>query len=64
MAVKPFSAQSPTDLGLGTTLSDQRDQETEEEKRRKKLAMTPLAANSPAAQSLFGVGAGGMSGLG
>ena len=60
MPVKPFSAQSPTDLGLGSNLSDQQQDETEEEKRKKRLGLS--AASSSAVMSLFGVG-GGLGGM-
>jgi len=48
-----------TDLGLGSNLSDQVDQETEDEKRRKRLGL----AQSPAVQSLFGYGQTGVAAM-
>jgi hypothetical protein len=45
-----------TDLGLGSSLSDQVKDETEEEKRRKRLGL-----DSPAVQSLFGMSPPGLA---
>lgn len=51
------------DLGFGSTLSQQVQDETEEEKRKKRLGMSPL--QSQAAQMLLGSGGGyGMTGVG
>jgi hypothetical protein len=50
------------DLGLGDNLGQQQVDETEEEKRRKKLlGLSAGAGNSPAVSQLFGLsgGAGG-----
>ncbi len=44
-----------TDLGLGSNLSQQVQDETEEEKRRRKLGL----ASPPAPQDLFGFGTTG-----
>lgn len=46
-----------TDLGLGSSLADQVTDETDEEKKRKKLGL----AQSPAVQSLFGYGQTGVA---
>lgn len=46
-----------TDLGLGAGLADQVKDETEEEKRKRKLGL----AQSPAVKSLFGFGATGIA---
>jgi hypothetical protein len=54
MPVKPFTGQSPTGLGLGSDLSNQVQDETEEEKRRKRLGLSQ--ASNPAVTSLLGVG--------
>lgn len=61
---QPFGAAS-ADLGLGGVLGDQVTDETEEQKRRKRLGLSPLAQGSRAASDLFGLGAKpplGMSG--
>lgn len=57
--VTPYS-QASSDLGLGNMLQDQTDDETEEEKRKKRLGLS--ATQSLAAQQLFGPGAGGAGG--
>lgn len=49
------------DLGFGSTLSQQAADETEEEKRKKRLGMSPL--QSDAAKMLLG-GGYGMTGVG
>jgi len=59
--VNPLGAAS-SDLGLGGLLDRQTQDETEEEKRRKRLGLSSLAANSPAAQQLFGFGKSGAGG--
>lgn len=51
------------DLGLGGMLGQQTQDETEEEKRRRKLGLTPITA-SPAAQQLFGFGQTGVGAVG
>ena len=63
-AMNPLGAAS-SDLGLGGLLDKQTQDETEEEKRRKRLGLSPLAATSPAAQQLFGFGTtgGGAGGM-
>ena len=54
MPTDPYSAAS--DLGLGTMLGDQTKDMTEEERRRRRLGLSPLGAGaSPAVQSLFGL---------
>lgn len=50
-AATPFS-QASTDLGLGGMLSAQTKDETEEEKRKRKLGLSALQGG--AAQELFG----------
>jgi hypothetical protein len=53
------------DLGLGGSLSQQVTDQTEEQKKRRKLGMTPLAVNSSAAAQLLGLsGLGGPLGAG
>lgn len=50
---------SVTDLGLGTSLSDQTKDETDEEKRRKRLMGLGLGSAgmaTPAVSQLFGLG--------
>lgn len=42
-----------SDLGLGSSLSQQVVDETEEQKRRRRLGLSPLAANSQSVMSLF-----------
>lgn len=54
-------ASASGDLGFGSTLSQQVADETDEEKRKKKLGMSPL--QSQAAQMLLGSGYG-MTGVG
>ena len=56
MAMNPLGAAS--DLGLGSMLSDQTKDETEEEKKRRKLGLSPLTDNSLAVQTLFGTTGG------
>ncbi len=58
---KPLAQMNPlgsasSDLGLGGMLDRQTLDETEEEKRKKRLGLSSMAANSPAAQQLFGFG--------
>lgn len=48
-----------TDLGLGSNLAAQVKGETEEERKKRLFG---LSTASPAVQSLFGIGAGGMAG--
>jgi hypothetical protein len=50
------------DLGFGSTLSQQVDDESEEEKRRKRLGLSTM--QSPAAQMLLGGNGYGMAGVG
>lgn len=50
---------APLDLGLGSSLSQQVTDQTEEQKKKRKLGLPPLAVNSSAVEQLFG-----MSGLG
>lgn len=49
------------DLGLGSNLSQQVQDETDEEKRKRKLGMSPL--QSQAAQMLLGNGGAGVGGI-
>lgn len=49
------SLSAVSDLGLGSLLGQQTKDETEEEKRRKKLGLSALQDSSAAAQ-LFGFG--------
>jgi len=56
--MQPLGAAS--DLGLGSMLGNQQQDETEEEKRKRKLGMSPLTQNSLAVQTLFGAGNTGM----
>ena len=53
-------------LGLGTGLTDQLSTETEEQKKKRLLGLSPYAAASPGVASLFGMGgtSGGISGRG
>lgn len=53
----PAGSTAATDLGLGSNLADQVTDETEEEKRKRRLGMS----QSPAVQSLFGYGMTGIA---
>jgi hypothetical protein len=44
------------DLGLGDALTRQREDETEEEKRRKRLGLSQMSQGSPSVQQLLGMG--------
>lgn len=50
--MKPLSSAAATDLGYGNALSQQVKDETEEEKRKRRLGLGAL--QSPAAQMLLG----------
>jgi hypothetical protein len=47
-------------FGLGDMLSQQREDETEEERKRRLMGLSPLAKSSATAQSLFGFGQTGV----
>lgn len=56
-SMKPLSQSGAVaDLGLGGQLADQVKDETEEERRKRKLGLS--AMQSPAAQMLLGLGGG------
>lgn len=57
MAMNGLPGFAATDLGLGGALNQQVDDETEEEKRKKRLGLSAL--QSPAASMLLGGGMGG-----
>lgn len=54
------NAASDLGFGLGDLLSQQRLDETEEERKRRLQGLSPLAKESPTAQSLFGFGQTGV----
>ena len=62
----PVGGGAAADLGLGTMLGDQQKNETEEQRKKRLLGLTPMAAQSPGVASLFGMGGmgGGISGRG
>lgn len=48
-----------TDLGLGSVLGQQQKQETDEERRKRLLGLSPMSSLMPGVTSLMGMGAGG-----
>ena len=60
--LSPTAQRLGTDLGFGgASLDQQRTDETEEQKRRRRLGLSPLADQSPTTRALLG-GLAGMSG--
>lgn len=53
-----------SDLGLGSMLGQQTTDETEEEKRKKRLGLMTSGSGSLAAQQLFGFGQAGVASVG
>jgi hypothetical protein len=51
-----FSPSAFGDLGLGDALRGQQREETEEEKRKKRLGLSQLSQASPSVQQLLGMG--------
>lgn len=58
MAILP-SPSAFGDLGLGDMLSKQQQDQTEAEKRRKRLGLSQMSQASPSVQQLLGVGGTG-----
>jgi hypothetical protein len=56
MAAMKGISPATTDLGLGDQLPQQVQDETEEERKRRALGLSPMLAQSPAVASLFGLG--------
>jgi hypothetical protein len=65
-ASQTSQSMSGDQLGLGNTLTDQLAGETEEQRKKRLLGLSPYAAASPGVASLFGLGgtSGGIRGRG
>ena len=57
MMAKPYGGSTvAADLGLGSLLKDQVADETEEQKRKRRLGLSPMAKDSAAVGSIFDFG--------
>lgn len=61
MPTDTLSAASALGFGLGDMLGQQRNDETEDERKRRLLGLSTAAKNSGAAQQLFGYGQTGIA---